>query len=330
MRLPNSLILTALALAGSATAQTQLAPPDDMPKGEGPRGTSQAVPGQDRYDDVGYAVVEGMGDNGALLASHRKLPPGTFVEVTSLASGKTIGLMVAGAGPAASDRLIGLSPAAAAALGIDNRTAAGVRVRAIEPSQPDQAALKAGRPGSERLDAPPILLTALRKRLPAPPKPIATPVAPPAYGQTYSRPTPQPPKAAAQPPSQPGAGYAVPGTNYLPPSQAYAPPVQGYQQPQPNDQQPTYQQPAYQPAPAYRSPARAPAAVPGGLYVQVAALSDPSRASALAGSLGGSVVAGGGFYRVRLGPYRDYQTAEMARDAVAQRGYADARIVTNH
>lgn len=82
-------------------------------------------------------------------------------------------------------------------------------------------------------------------------------------------------------------------------------------------------------------PARPPArtAVPspapaGSAYrVQVAALSDASRAQALARALGGSVQAGGGLYRVQLGPFADARAAQAARDGVARRGYGDARIV---
>jgi rare lipoprotein A len=73
---------------------------------------------------------------------------------------------------------------------------------------------------------------------------------------------------------------------------------------------------------------RKPAAAPAGRYlVQVAALSSAQRAQALARSFGGTVVAGGGIYRVRLGPFADRAAAQRARDVAAARGYGDASII---
>ncbi len=289
-------VLTACAVGASLHAQTLPAPPDDLPQGSGPRGTSQVVPGQERYDDVGYAAVLGGsgGGDGTIGAVHRSLPVGTFVEVTSLDSGKTIAVMIgsgSGSGGALpGDRLIGLTPAAAHMLGIEGASLAAVRVRRIDANPTDQAALRSGRAGSERLDAPKLLLVALRKRLPAAPKAVdvASPVTPPVA-------TP-PPKANG---SQP---HRAPGASYHPPE-----------------------------APRATAPPRAPVAIrEGGLYVQIAALSTAARATALAQNLHGTVAAGGGLYRVRLGPYRTLAQAQNARDAVARRGYGDARIVSDH
>ncbi|MGL4314451.1 MAG: hypothetical protein ACRCSO_10730, partial [Sphingomonas sp.] len=65
-----------IALASAALLQAQtVPPPDDLPKGTGPRGTSQAVPGAERYDAVDYAVVEpGNGAPGAISVTSRKVP----------------------------------------------------------------------------------------------------------------------------------------------------------------------------------------------------------------------------------------------------------------
>lgn len=64
-----------------------------------------------------------------------------------------------------------------------------------------------------------------------------------------------------------------------------------------------------------------------GYYVQIAALSDLARAATVARAVGGRVSAAGRLHRVRLGPYPDQRGAQAARDAVAGRGYGDARIV---
>lgn len=66
--------------------------------------------------------------------------------------------------------------------------------------------------------------------------------------------------------------------------------------------------------------------VDAGFIVQVAALSSADRAATLARQLGGRVAPLGKLYRVQLGPFADMPSAKRARDGVAQRGYADARI----
>jgi rare lipoprotein A len=71
----------------------------------------------------------------------------------------------------------------------------------------------------------------------------------------------------------------------------------------------------------------APSAIASGYYVQVAAFGSKERASALAKSLGGSVASTGNLWRVRIGPYASANQAAQARDAVAARGYGDARVV---
>ena len=272
--------LMAMAMmAVPASAQRKLPRPDaaqdDLPGGNGPRGTSQAVPGELRYDDVGYAGVasDRGGNPSAITAAHRSLPAGSFAEVTALDSGRTILVMITGGG-GANDRVIDLSPGAARLLAGDGGGAIAVRVRRVDPPGGDQQALREGRAASERIDSPPVLLTALRKRLPG---------------------------------VQRGAAR---GAGRLP---ALAPEMSG---PGPAIVRITRPDPIATPPPSAR----------GGHYVQVAALSNAARASALAQSLGGSVQSAGGIYRVRTGPYPDSASADRARDAAARRGYGDARI----
>lgn len=274
--------------------------PPGVPAGDGPRGTSQATPGERRYDTVGYASWYGSElGNGrtasgqpfnprAITAAHPNLPMGSFLEVTSLDTGKTILVIVTDRGPSSPDRLIDLSRGAAELLGIDRAGIAAVRVRIVDPPGPDQTALREGRSASPRIDAPPVLLSALRKRLP--PRRGVPPPAPPA-----GRASAPPPVRA---PARAGASYAQPG----------------------------YAAPGYA-APGYAAPAapRAGAAA-GGLYVQIIAVSSRERALSLAQGLGGSVQQAGGIYRVRLGPFADRDAALRARDDAARRGYGDARV----
>ncbi|GAA0741494.1 SPOR domain-containing protein [Sphingomonas sp. ABOLD] len=66
----------------------------------------------------------------------------------------------------------------------------------------------------------------------------------------------------------------------------------------------------------------------GRYLVQVAALSSPERAQALAQKLRGFVKAGGGLYRVQLGPFATEAVAERARAEAVRAGFGDARRTT--
>ena len=143
------------------------------PSSDGPRATSGR--GESRYDEVGYATWYGdelaggrtasgaMFDPKGFTAAHRTLPLGSYVEVTALETGRTILIQVNDRGPRQSNLLIDLSQGAAQALGISGRAA--VRIRAVTASPSDLAALRAGEPGTPRLDTPPSLLAGLRQRL---------------------------------------------------------------------------------------------------------------------------------------------------------------------
>lgn len=154
------LLLLALLWAGTGAVAQDL--PPEVAASAGPRGTS----GEAHDDAVGYAAVTDIGGSaqGARIAVlHPTLPAGSVVEVTALDSGRTIAALVVG--PYAGAGVVALSPDAAQALGVGE--GAGVRVRAITPSPQDQSALRAGQAAGGRLDAPPALLTALRRKLPA-------------------------------------------------------------------------------------------------------------------------------------------------------------------
>ncbi|MGN8000055.1 SPOR domain-containing protein [Sphingomonas sp. 22176] len=66
----------------------------------------------------------------------------------------------------------------------------------------------------------------------------------------------------------------------------------------------------------------------GRYLVQVAALSSLQRAQALAQKLQGFVKAGGGLYRVQLGPFATEAAAERARAEAVRAGFGDARRTT--
>ncbi|WP_375381971.1 septal ring lytic transglycosylase RlpA family protein [uncultured Sphingomonas sp.] len=106
-------------------------------------GSRPAVPSAGRYDETGYATWYGEEAAGHLTASgqpfdpagmtaaHRTLPLGSTAEVTDLATGRRVLVLVDDRGPHDRSRLIDLSRGAAQALGTDRRPLARVRVRLV-------------------------------------------------------------------------------------------------------------------------------------------------------------------------------------------------------
>ena len=80
-----------------------------------------------------------------LSAAHRTLPLQSYVEVTTLDTGRTILVRINDRGPYHGNRLIDLSHGAARQLGIVGHGARLVRVRRVEPSANEKRALRNGR-----------------------------------------------------------------------------------------------------------------------------------------------------------------------------------------
>jgi rare lipoprotein A len=70
----------------------------------------------------------------ALVAAHQTLPLGTQVTVTELASGRSVVVRVVDRGPFAKGRIIDISSAAAAQLGMKQGGVAQVRLEIAQPS----------------------------------------------------------------------------------------------------------------------------------------------------------------------------------------------------
>ena len=147
------------------------------------------------YDAVGYVAVDGEG--GGISAAHHTLPIPSYVEITSLTSGRTILVRVDRRGPMDSNRVISLSQGAAAQLGIGDHDT--VRVRRVNPPEPERAALRAGASAPERMPTPQPLLAVLTRRL-APDEPVSLtsaappvlrPIVAPAYVAPPAVPTPR-------------------------------------------------------------------------------------------------------------------------------------------
>jgi rare lipoprotein A len=115
------------------------------------------------YDEVGY-LAAGDAEGRGISASHHTLPLPSYVEVTSLASGRTILARVERRGPMTGTELLALSPEALEQLG--EKPGAAVRVRRVNPPEEQRALLRARQPAPLRMDTPMALVEVLRRRLP--------------------------------------------------------------------------------------------------------------------------------------------------------------------
>lgn len=239
------------------------------------------------YDEVGHAQIA-AGDSSRITGSSKTLPLPSYVEVTALDSGKTILVRMETRGPLTNDALVELSAGAAAQLGISGRTP--VRVRRVNPPEPERALLRGGYRVPDRMDTPkPLLAVLLRKLNQQEPLSAPTPV-------ETSTPTPGHDPAPVAPPVKPPL---------------HTPPV--------------IAAPEAVPSPIPASPAKA---IPANaLVVQVGAFSSKTRADSVAEGLDGAFVSKPRqFWVVRTGPFRTQAQAQAALVKAKAAGYSDAQI----
>jgi len=259
-------------------------------------------------DQVGYAVADDAG--AGVTLSHRTLPLPSYVEVTSLRTGRTILARVERRGPMSGPNLFGLSAGAAAQLGaaqggIDSRTP--VRVRRVNPPETERALLRDHQTAPVRMDTPMSLVGVLLRKL------DPTLVPPPAQAAAPTAPTPAPtaqkgPMVAATPPT---------------PKTPVAP-AQAGAQPKPAAKPPVV---AAAPKPAPKpEPAAKPAATPARSFIQVGAFSTRERAETAAKQVGGTISPAGKLYRVRIAGLATSAEASAALAKARGAGYSDARI----
>ena len=268
------------------------------------------------YDAVGRAIVSPDGGS-AVSGAHHTLPLPSYVEVTALDSGRTILVRVERRGPMNGTQLIELSPGAAAQLGMAGTAQAAVRVRRVNPVEPERALLRAGQSAPARMDTPKSLLTVLQRKLDAQegvvrapvqadPEPATTPkVDQPAQAQpaTPAKPKPEPKKPEPKKPAPTKPEAKKPETK---PAEAPKPAVQ----------------PPAEPKPAAKEPAK-----PGRFMVQVGAYSNKANADAAARKSGGAANQSGKLWSVRMGPFASEADAKAALAKARAAGYSDARIL---
>ncbi len=257
------------------------------------------------YDEVGYLAAP-AGTEG-ITAAHHTLPVPSYVEVTSLDSGRTILARVEQRGPMDSTDLLALSPAAMAQLGANEDTP--VRVRRVNPPEDQRAALRAGEEAPLRMDTPMALVNVLKRQLPA--APVSESAAPLA-GEEQPAPSSLEAEPVVLAASKPEDVVSTPSEPEVPSVVASEP-----------------EAPAAEPSePEADVAAPAPPAT-GGFVVQAAAFSNPDNAKRAASTLEGTVSQSGRYYRVRTGPFATRAEAEASLAKVRAAGYSDARIFTN-
>lgn len=271
------------------------------------------------YDEVGYASLENAGGPTISGSSHT-LPLPSYVEVTSLETGKTILVRIERRGPLESHDVIALSPGAAEQLGMTHATP--VRVRRVNPQEPERAALRAGDRAPDRMDTPMSLVNVLRLKLPN--SGPATSIALPQSASSSAQPeTPSLPPSVPSSALQPELAVAEP---------APASPLQKPASPPAPAKQATPVPTAQAPITAARvQPAPKPAAAPAkrGFFVQAGAFSSKERAEKVAKTIGGDISKVGSLYRVRTGPFGTRNAAEASLAKVKAAGYSDARIYSD-
>lgn len=254
------------------------------------------------YDQVGYASAS-MDGGAGISAAHHTLPVPSYIEVTSLESGRTILVRVERRGPMASNNLVELSPGAAAQLGVVGVANAPVRVRRVNPPEQERSLLRSGQRASDRMETPKSLLGVLMRKLD--PGAAQAAVALPSGRDPAASAAAMPPKPAAVPPrAAPRRPVRVTPVAVASPDPVPAPA-------------------AAPPAATAPAPHRIPA---GSVAIQAGAFASKERADAAAAKIGGQVSRAGSVWRVRKGPFATRAEAEAALAQVRAAGYSDARI----
>jgi rare lipoprotein A len=260
-------------------------------------GTTYTPSDRLNYDEVGYAVAGTEGGDGITVAS-KTLPLPSYAEVTSLDTGKTVLTRVERRGPMVNDRLVELSPGAAAQLGLTGTAKAPIRIRRVNPPEMERAMLRRGSQASSRMDTPPSLLMVLKRKLdPA----LAIASAPMEDPSASSLPTPMP-----TPSTRPGAQPM--------PKPRIQPNVTAVPRPAPS------------PSPRPTSIASPDPVGTGSYLVQVGSFANPANANAVSRKIGGNLRSSGRISRVVLGPFATRAQAQAALARARSAGYNDALI----
>jgi rare lipoprotein A len=294
------------------------------------------------YDEVGVLALDSEGGD-AVSGAHHTLPLPSYVEVTSLETGRTILVRLERRGPMQGTQLLALAPGALAQLGA--QPGVPVRVRRVNPPEDQRALLRSGQAAAPRMDTPMALVAVLKRKLPGS-NPVPNQSASSTAGPAVAAGPPRAPGSSSEP-ALPSASASVPAPRQTVAEAALPPLTDASREPAarpsptsvasatpeavPSPVASAQAAPA-RPAPARPAPERpvpTPAASPkGDFVVQAAAFSTAERARQAATTLGGTVSRSGAYWRVRTGPFATRGAAEASLAKVKGAGYSDARIYT--
>jgi rare lipoprotein A len=261
---------------------------DGPPPSDGPQATSDRSP--DRYDEVGYATWYGTELGGARTASGAKFDPRAFTAAhRSLPLGSYVEVTALDSGRTVLVQINDRGPFTPGLL-IDLSQAAAQAI-GIKSRAPVRI---------RRVTPTPADQNALRNGDAASPR-LDTP--PPLLVGLRARLAGEPRGGSTPPPA--AANKPLPKPTPRPTPRANPAPITPPREPD-------------KPAPVVAK---------GHYFVQVAAFSTKERADGVARALNGVVAPVRSLWRVRTGPFADAKSAARARDAVAARGYGDARVV---
>ena len=271
-----------------------------------------------------------------ISAAHKTLPMPSVVRVTNLENGRSLIIRLNDRGPFVRGRIIDLSRRAAELLGFSNKGTAMVHVRLLQ-DESRRAALKAGASGKNLIAFGAPAPTA------APSIPVSVEVLAPGENVAVSMSPPQPNTRVAvagnRPPAAPPPYGAMTAVTSNAPQPAPALAVS------PAPVEPAANNEAARPAPIDIAalPSREkvemrPVGNQPNIFVQAGAFRkyiNANRLRARLTVLGHRVnvsqvyVTNQPFFRVRLGPLRTVEDADMALENVVSLGYPEARIVVD-
>lgn len=310
--------------AASSTAAQSFGPEADYPVVIGAPykagGTSFTPADVLNYDEVGY-LAAGTGEG--VAGAHHTLPLPSYVEVTSLTSGRTILVRLEQRGPMDSNQLVALSPAAMSQL--EAETGTPVRVRRVNPPEVHRTLLRQDQSAPPRMDTPMSLVEVLRRRLPDEGSASLS-----ARADLPNEPSIAQEAATEVEVSQANVAAAPSAESPSPlqtveiaPSTAHS---ESFEQAFANAEEAITTAPT-QIAEAGEEPASAaPEPVTDGYVVQAAAFTSRQSAQNVAAAIGGKISQSGRFYRVRTGPFATRAQAEASLANVNAAGYSEARI----
>ncbi|MDP4575260.1 SPOR domain-containing protein [Qipengyuania sp. G39] len=267
------------------------------------------------YDRVGYVSADEDG-SGGVTGAHKTLPLPSYVEVTSLETGRTILVRLERRGPMTTDRLLALSPGALVQLGASNGTP--IRVRRVNPPEDHRAMLRQGGGAPLRMDTPASLVEVLKRRLPdAGSASLRDPRQDSVSGRE--------PDAASIAAIDPSADLAKPPLQSLPVDAEADVNKAGEQADAGENPEPMAQSAEDENEPADPDLPK----VDGGRFVvQLGAFSVRDNAERLAEKVEGFIISSGSLSLVRIGPFASREKAAQALAKLRSEGYRDALIQT--